>query len=217
MRHVKPWLLLAAVLALAMTAVAHGAGKPPERAVTGTTITSAHDPAVTITLPKAATYVGAARWDLYNCCDAELHLFVEADKQKNVQRLYWVQFEAYLPNNDYTYDYPFTEKTTLDGREFDLNFRLVRTDRPVKPGSDYEKVRELLGTAGFKLPVEMMQVRLVHLLDEARRKELMFIYAEDPGADGGSAEKLDDTEGEAGWQTLTADLLERAKSRIHLH
>jgi len=29
---------------------------------------------------------------LYGMADCELHAFVEADSQKNVERLYWIQF-----------------------------------------------------------------------------------------------------------------------------
>jgi hypothetical protein len=36
----------------------------------------------------------------------------------------------------------------------------------------------MLERAGYELPPHMMNVRLVHLLDDTRRKELMFIYAE---------------------------------------
>jgi hypothetical protein len=33
---------------------------------------------------------------LYGIADCELHAFVQADEQKNVQEFYWVQFEAYI-------------------------------------------------------------------------------------------------------------------------
>ena len=42
-------------------------------------------------------YVGADRWVLYGIADCELHAFVEADQRKNVQSLYWVQFEDLTP------------------------------------------------------------------------------------------------------------------------
>jgi hypothetical protein len=69
----------------------------PERRVEGNTITSEHDPKLRIRLPESVDYVGAARWVLYGIADCELHAFVDVDRQKNVQRLYWVQFEQYIP------------------------------------------------------------------------------------------------------------------------
>ena len=71
--------------------------KGPEPKVEGNVITSEREPKIRIQLPKSVQYVGADRWVLYGMADCELHAFVEADGQKNVKRLYWIQFEGYLP------------------------------------------------------------------------------------------------------------------------
>src|SRR3989442_1483645 len=73
------------------------AAPAPKRKVEKNVIISERDPKVRIKLPKSIRYVGADRWELYGIADCELHAFVEADTQQNVQRLYWVQFEGYLP------------------------------------------------------------------------------------------------------------------------
>lgn len=190
--------------------------KTPERKVEGTTITSRHDPAIRITLPAAAQYVGAHRWDLYNVADAEVHVFVEADARKRVQRLYWVQFEAYLPDNTHSYDYPFKEQLTHADLLFDVNASFGPTNRPSKPGSDREQVMALLTKAGYQIGAESMNLRLVHLPDAAKRTELMFIYAEDLAASGFTAEELRKPENEAQWRELKAGLIARALERIQL-
>lgn len=58
----------------------------PERQVIGNVITSKHDPAVRIQLPRSVHYAGGDRWVLYGIADCELHAFVET-AGKNVQRL----------------------------------------------------------------------------------------------------------------------------------
>ena len=116
----------------------------PERAVAGSTLTSARDPAVRIELSRSVQYVGKSRWELYEVADAELHVFVEADGEKTVQRLYWIQFEAYLPSNTHSYNYRFAEKLTHGGLEFDVRARFGATNHPPKPGSDLEHVMKLL-------------------------------------------------------------------------
>lgn len=211
-------LFLFGVLALLVIAsAAAAADRSPERVVQGSTIVSAHDPAVTVRLPKDVRYAGAARWDLYDICDAELHVFVDADEHKQVRRLYWVQFEHYLPNNTNVYTYPFTEKLTLGGREFDVtaNFRPALTPPP-RAGSDRERVLQLVEQAGYQMPVETMSVRLVHLLDDAKRQELMFIYMEDLALNGASVAQLQAAGDESKWQQLKAGLLERATQRIQV-
>ena len=69
----------------------------PERLGEGNTIISEHDPKMRIRLPVSVHYVGADRWVLYGIADCELHAFVKPDEQKNVQELYWAQFEGYIP------------------------------------------------------------------------------------------------------------------------
>ena len=86
------WDLVKAVVAIALL----GTFLPPqiagpERKVEGHVITSMRDPAVRISLPNSAQYLGAQRWVLHDMADCELHVFVDATPQKLVQRLYWVQ------------------------------------------------------------------------------------------------------------------------------
>jgi hypothetical protein len=65
------------------------------------------------------------------------------------------------------------------------------------------------------MPPGMISVRLVHLLDEQKRKELMIIYSEnltgftaDDLKKGGKAENL--------WLSLEDDLLVRARQEIKI-
>ena len=209
--------LLSACLFAGFDAAATGAAeKIPERVVTGHTLTSARDPAVRIDLPKSVQYVGNSRWDLYAVADAELHVFVEADPQKVVQRLYWIQFEAYLPSNTHSYNYKFAEKLTHGGLEFDVRARFGATSNPPKPGSDLEHVMTLLEKGGFRAPAEMMNVRLVHLPDADKRKELMIIYAEDLAPTGSKEADLLAPGGEARWLELKPGLIERALENIRV-
>ena len=60
---------------------------------------------VAVHVPATATYVGNERFNLYGVADAEIHVFADADAARKVQRLYWVQFESYLPSNDHRYNY----------------------------------------------------------------------------------------------------------------
>jgi len=207
---------LAAALAASLLAFTASADNlAPERTVEGTTITSTRDPAIIIKLPAEAQYLGADRWELYTACDAELHVFVEAGPDKRVRRLYWIQFEQYLPKNAYTYDYTFEEKLTHDGLEFDVPAYFRKTKGKTRPGSDREHVLAILAKHGYALPPETMSVRLVNLLDDSRRKELMFIYSEDLAASGTSVKELKRA-GDAKWAAMKQALIGRAQERIRL-
>ncbi|WP_263416982.1 hypothetical protein [Terriglobus albidus] len=108
----KRLLILAALTTLCGIAAAQT--PPPERTVIGNVVVSQHDPAVRIALPKEAVYLGAERFVLHSIADCEIHIFVEADAQRVVKRLYWIQFEGYLPSTPgAVYGYKFERTLEL--------------------------------------------------------------------------------------------------------
>ncbi|HXZ80819.1 MAG TPA: hypothetical protein VEG30_12880 [Terriglobales bacterium] len=155
---------------------------------------------------------------MYHIADCELHVWVEADKQKNVQRLYWVQFEGYLPTKPdlhHTYDSPW--HTTIGGLDFYVDTWTRERDQKTRPGSDREHVQTLIRAKGYQMPAGMMDVRLVHLLDKQMRKELMIIYGEDLAPTGHSA--VDLKKGGAAydqWPEIEKGLLERAEKQVKI-
>jgi hypothetical protein len=191
----------------------------PTRRVVDNVVISERSPAVRIELPKAVQYVGADRWVLYGIADCELYAFVEADAQGNVQRLYWVQFEGYLPSRPdlhHTYDSP--KHATLGGMDFYVDTWVRTRDAATDAGSDREHIESLIRGKGYRMPEAMMYVRLVHLLDKEKRKELMVIYGEDLGPSGFTAAELSEG-GKAydRWPGMANALLERAEKRLTIN
>jgi hypothetical protein len=193
-------------------------GQAPERKVTKNVITSEKDPKVTITLPKEAAYAGADRWVLYNVADCELHAWVEADANKNVTRLYWVQFEGYVPEKPelkHTYDSP--RQATLGGWDFYVDTWVRAGGVEMRPGSDREHIEKLVRAKGYKMPAGMAYVRLVHLLDEQKRKELMIIYGE-PLPAGTNVADLDENGKDRAtkWPAIEKQVIQGAQQRIKI-
>src|SRR5882757_1630514 len=163
----------------------------PERKVERNAVLSARDPNVRVQFPQPAEYVGADRWNLYDIADCELHAFVDSDAQKNVRRLYWVQFEGYLPSKpDLAHQYDSPRHTSIGGLDFYVDAWVRSKDEQTQQGSDRQHIEELIRSKGFNMPAGMMYLRLVHLLDERKRKELMIIYGEDLSPTGLSAADL---------------------------
>jgi hypothetical protein len=212
-KHLAIALLLSASLAQT-----HSHTGSPQRRIEANTITSTNDPAARIELPDSPVYVGGDRWILYGMADCELHAFVHADAQKNVQRLYWVQFESYLPTRPelhHTYDSP--RHTQIDGLDFYVDTRVEPTGH-ITPDSDVEHIHTLLENHGYKLPSGIISVRLVHLFDEQKRKELMFIYSEDVSSTGHTVSQLR-SGGPAHdqWPRIEKTLIDRAEKSIAIH
>jgi len=188
----------------------------PERRVEKNVIMSGRDPTVRIALPKSVQYAGGDRWVLYNIADCELHAFVESDSQKKVERLYWVQFEGYIPSRpDLKYEYDSPTHTTIGGMDFYVDTWVRANGEKTRAGSDREHTEALIHSHGYRVPEGMMYVRLVHLLDEQKRKELMIIYGEDLAPTGFTVADLREG-GKAydRWAGIAKALVERAKSKI---
>lgn len=205
----------AAVIALVCVSLA-GQVKAPERKVDGNVMISEREPKIQIELPRSVQYVGADRWVLYGMADCELHAFVEADEQKNVQRLYWVQFEGYLPTKPdlkHTYDSP--QHAVMGGMDFYVDTWVRPRDTTIDPGSDREHIEALIKAKGYKMPAGMTYARFVHLLDQSRRKELMIIYGEDLASTGYTAAELHEGGKEhARLPGIAEGVVERAEKRI---
>jgi len=190
----------------------------PERKVQGDVLTSEHDPSVRITVPVSAHYVGADRWILFGYDDCELHAFVDADPNKTVRRLYWIQFESYLPSHPemhHRYDSP--RHAELAGMDFYVDTWPRATDAKTESGSDLEHLIVLIRNKGFNLPSGMIYARFVHLLDPEKRKELMIIYAEDLAPGEPTAADLEKGgKAHARWPSLERNLIDRAEQNIEV-
>jgi hypothetical protein len=213
MKHLLPGLVAFLLVSLPEPALA----APPERTVAGNRLISKKEPALQIKLPRNVLHLGADRFVLNDLADCELHVFVEADRQKNVKVLYWIQFEGFLPTNSHRYSYSKDELVTFDGLPFRQIAGFGPANKPTQAGSDLEHMRQIVERAGYHLPAEYMHVRLVHLLDDTKRKELMFIYAEDLASTGKGKEQLmDGDQPRPEWAAIQRGLIERAMKRIEL-
>ncbi len=173
---------------------------------------------VTVRVPASATYVGSERFTLYEVADAEIHVFAEADSKRRLTRLYWIQFESFLPSRpELRYNYAEgNARARLWGTTTWVSGWPRRTGDRMRAGSDREHVMGVLAGAGYTAPAEMMNARLVQMLDDPDgtgrgREELMLIYSEDLEPTGTAySELVRDDETTAAWKPLEAPLVARA-------
>ena len=186
---------------------------PVTRRVAGQVLTSKNMPAVQLEFDKAFKYAGGQSFVLYDVANAEQHFFVDADKDGRVKRLYWVQFEGYLPDNTHSYDYKSPKIVNIGGFDFfaDIYARSLKGNLG-RPDSDGNRARAFLESKGFKPGTEVISQRLVHLVDEAKRNELMIIYLEDLSGTGFTAADLNEGgSAHAEWSNLSQAVLARAQ------
>ena len=220
------WLITVAIClaAVSIPAIAQSAPSPSgqkatdvasrqARSVKDQVLTSTEMPAVRIEFDKGFKYVGNHSFILYDVAHAEQHFFIDADKEGRVKRMYWVQFEGYLPSNTHTYRYKVNKTANIGGLEFvaDAYARNIKGN-PGRPDSDSARARAFLESKGYRMASDdVLSQRLVHLIDDAKRNELMIIYMEDLSEMGLTA--ADIAEGgraAARWDEISNGLLDRA-------
>ena len=213
--------MLVALASLALTSILvcaqpDNAAKP--RTVRGQVLTSPAMPAVSMKFDKAFKYAGTQSFVLYNVANAEQHFFVDADKQGRIRRLYWVQFEGYLPNNTHSYRYQATKTVNIGGLDFIADaYARNRKANPSRPDSDGSRAQAFLESKGYHIGDELLSQRLVHLIDEAKRDELMVIYLEDLSTFGLTAADLAaGGKAAAKWGDISQELLDRAVKSMQI-
>ena len=117
------------------------------------------------------------------------------------------------------YKYPATRLVTLAGLDFiaDAYARNVKAN-PGRPDSDGSRARAFLESKGYRMASdEVISQRLVHLVDESKRSEIMIIYLDDLSALGlVAADVAEGGKAFTGWNEMSKELLERALKNMQL-
>jgi hypothetical protein len=154
----------------------------PLREVKGDTLISTAEPAASFVFGKPFLYAGGQTIDILKVAGAEQHFFIDAAADRSIRRFYWIQFEHYYPDNTHTYDYSRIEQKPVPiGRlafmgDVRVSPRYFTMDD--RPGSDSKAAADFLRAQGFKLDGTFVTLRLFHLPDATKRRELMIIYGE---------------------------------------
>lgn len=186
------------------------------RTVKGQEIISPAWPAVRLEFDKAYKYVGMTNFILYDVARAEQHFFVDADQEKRIRRLYWIQFEGYLPDNTHRYNYQSKTIVKLGGLDFFADSYARKIGTGGRPDSDGAKAQKFLTEQGYQFASDqMLMQRLVHLTDETKRNELMMIYMEDLSPLNLTAADLaPNGKAAAQWEEVAKALLQRATQAV---
>ncbi len=227
------WFVIGAVLTVLSAAVTYFYLTDParlttqpefsglRRSVLGNVLSSTADPAVLMTFSENYTYLGGQTFTLYGTAEVEQHFFVEEHPDGTLKSFFWLQFEGFLPDNDYAYDYTDSPLRVQIG---DFGFY---TDTAAgvalgrfqfdQPGTDGYLVRQFLADEGYRYPDEYTYARLVHVPDAANRKELLIIFIDDLAPTGWNAKALrEGGENEDKWAEVEAAHLEKIESVMKL-
>ena len=186
------------------------------RTVSGNTLFSQNDPPVRMTFDERFEHIGGQKFILYGTADVEQHFFVEEHPDGTLKSFFWIQFEGFLPDNDYTYDYSDSPLRLQIGEyDFYTDTEPGASNRFLRlgwPGTDGYLARKFAADKRYAMPDDYAYARLVHIPDDASRKELLIIFMEDLAPTGWTGESLrEGGDHEGRWPEVEAAHLDRIR------
>ena len=151
------------------------------RHLKGRTIVSEKFPKVQLTIGRGFLFVGKQQVNLHGNAEAEQYVFARPDRENIAKQFFLIQFEHFLPTNNFTYDYASMPTTQIGNLPVNYDVKslhdlgaLMLEDK----GSDGAAMVELLAKRHISLPHNTAWVRMFHVPSADRRTELMIIYGE---------------------------------------
>jgi hypothetical protein len=150
-----------------------------EAKISAQRMASSRFPGVTLEFAPEFKYAGGQLFRQREAADVEQHFWVEADEHKTIRRMFWIQHQGFLANNDFTYE-------SDEDPQFDYGgLRWLRAEglqspplEEVDPESDFARMRTYLRAKGYNLPNTWMRLRLL-TTDQQFRHQFMIWFMED--------------------------------------
>jgi len=164
-----------------------------QRSVENNIIISADLPEIKIKVHDEFTYIGNFDFEIIANSDeypkelmgkpvaaGERFVFVAADKEKSVEKLFIVQFEGFLAKNEFIYNYNFDNAEYIGDRKYRHNtwFYNAKENVRLNPKNEGAKTIRFLENMGFQLEDYFMMSRFVGLASEDRKYEIIIFYQE---------------------------------------
>ena len=204
----------------------------PERKVVNNVIISPVLPEIEIKVDPEFEYVGKFDFEIIASSNeyeddikgkaiagGERVVFVNADASKAVKKLFIVQFEGFLPEFDYTYNYNFDNAEYIGKIKYRPNTWFYNSKELAiqNPNNEGAKTRNFLQDKGYSLEDEYMMSRFVGLASEDRVHEIIIYYIEMLGSTTGYS--LDVYENEVAQEEkekIRLDLVDRSKKSFSI-
>jgi len=190
----------------------------PKRIVSQQTLKSNAFPDITLKVDDTLRYLGEMRFTMTDIARVELFLFGEAINNV-IQRLLVVQFEGYLPDNNFAYQYDAMETVRLGNSDYMTDSSALKFDRVLRrrPEGDIAHWLHWLKREGYDYTRfnDVIYQRFVRVLDKSARSEMLMLYFENLSLYNLSADDLlKDGTGAHRLPELRAQLFEHFTQRV---
>ena len=112
--------------------------------------------------------------------EGDRYVFASVEKDQHVEKLFVVQLEGFLAENDLIFNYNFDSAEYIGENKYRHNTWFYDSQKLAKenPGNEGAKTRAFLKEKGFELEDAYMMSRFVGLASEDRKNEIILFYIE---------------------------------------
>lgn len=148
--------------------------------VEGNTFVSLENPKIRAAVDKKFTYVGSVPFAFDNV-SGERFVFVHATGDKQVQRMFVIQQEGFVPSSNDTYVYRITSPVKLGSFEYQHSVIIYDNDAAAgeEPGKEAGVTRRFLALHGYTLNPALIMSRFARPADLSRKQEIILFCFED--------------------------------------
>lgn len=167
--------------------------QPSTRYVEGNRIISTELPEIEIEVGGEFSYVGNFDFEILVNSDeypkelqgkavaaGERFVFAAVEGNRAIKKLFIVQFEGFLAENDFVYNYNFDRAEYIGDNKYRHNTWFYDSKKLAQenPNNEGAKTRAFLQEKGFQLEDEFMMSRFVGLASEDRKHEIIIFHLE---------------------------------------
>jgi len=174
-RRVGLGCLIALMLVAEPTNCRHRLGR-----VEGNTFISPDNPDIRVSVDRRFQYIGSVPFAIENVARGNRYIFVQANPEMHIQRMFIIQQEAILPSSDEVYRYKITAPAKLGS--FDYQHSVIIYDNDVnireEPGKEADLTQRFLAVRGYVLEPQLVMSRFARPADLERKHETIFFCFE---------------------------------------
>ena len=203
----------------------------PNRSVTQNVLTSNSLPEIAIKVDDEFNYIGNFDFEIIANSDeyeasllgkpiakGERFVFV-ADSNKILKKLFIVQFEGFLPEYDFTYNYNFDKAGYIGKNKYRHNTWFYNNSELARqnPANEGAKTTAFLKEKGYEPEDELMMSRFVGLASEDRKNEIIIFYIEMlKGTTGYSLHEFENALSKEAVNAIEQPFIERSKKSFSI-
>ena len=157
--------------------------------VESNTFISSDNPDIRVSVDRKFKYIGSLPFAIEKVARGNRYIFVQANPEKHIQRMFIIQQEGFVPSSDEIYRYKITTPAKLGSSDYQHSVIMYDNDANIReePGKEADLTQRFLADHGYVLEPELVMSRFARSADSERKHEIIFFCFENLSSIGTSS------------------------------